>query len=59
VSVTLDDVQAAIVSWRLTGIVSAKPYGGKVELTVDGESRLYPAWLALQQVNLLGVDRGL
>lgn len=57
-SVSIDEVKAAIASWRIEGFVEANAYGGKVELVVDGESRIYPAWLALRQVNLIGAERG-
>lgn len=52
------DVEAAIKTWSLSGIVIAHKVGGRVALTVDGVTTVYPMWLAVHQVNLIGVERG-
>jgi hypothetical protein len=57
-NVKFEDVQSAITSWRLDGCVTATLHKGKVLLEVDGEGALYPCWLALRKVNLLGAERG-
>lgn len=55
---TYADVEAAIKVWSLSAVVVAHKVGGRVALTVDGTTTVYPAWLALRQVNLIGADRG-
>jgi hypothetical protein len=52
------DVEAAIKTWSLADVVLAHKVGGRVALTVDGVTTVYPAWLAVHQVNLIGVERG-
>ena len=56
---TFADVELAIKTWSLSSVVVAHKVGGRVALTVDGQTTVYPAWLAVHQVNLIGVERGI
>lgn len=57
-TVTFAEIEAAIKTWHLTGTVVAHKVGGRAALTVDGVTTVYPLWLALRQVNLIGAERG-
>ena len=57
-STSFQDIETAIKTWGLNSIAVAHQVGGRAAITVDGKTTVYPMWLALRQVNLLGVERG-
>ena len=53
---TYEQVLQAVEDWRLTDYIAVRRVGGRVALTIEGKEQVYPTWLALQKVNLLGVE---
>lgn len=53
---TYEQVLQAVEDWRLTDCITVRRVGGRVALTIDGKEHVYPIWLALQKVNLLGAE---
>lgn len=50
------DVLASVKSWSLQAVVACREVKGKTEITYKGESQLYPHWLALRKINLIGAS---
>jgi hypothetical protein len=55
-SATHADVLASLASWNLEGVVQCKEIKGKTEITYEGETQVFPHWLALRRVNQIGSD---
>lgn len=53
---TYEQVLQAVEDWKLTDCITVRRVGGRVALTIDGKEHVYPIWLALQKVNLLGAE---
>lgn len=53
---TYEQVLQAVEDWRLTDYIAVRRVGGRVALKIEGKEQVYPTWLALQKVNLLGVE---
>ena len=53
---TYEQVLQAVEDWKLTDCIAVRRVGGRVALTIEGKEQVYPIWLALQKVNLLGVE---
>lgn len=55
---TFADVSRAITTWEVAAFVQATDSKGRAALTVDGEVKRYPYWLAVMKINQIGAERG-
>ena len=53
---TYADVLRAIEAWQLESIVEASNVKGKAILTYDGTTAVYPYWLAVRKIGMIGAD---
>ena len=50
------DVLASLKSWNLEAVVECREVKGKTEVTYNGETQVFPHWLALRRINQIGAD---
>jgi len=55
---TFEEIQHAVETWTLSSIVSVLDLKGKAAIVFDGQTKVYPYWLALQKVNQIGAEHG-
>jgi hypothetical protein len=53
---THHDVLRAIQAWQLESVVTCREIKGKTELTYNGETAMYPHWLAVRKANQIGAS---
>lgn len=57
--VTHKDVLASVESWMIENVVKCKEVNGRTELTYNNKTVVFPHWLALQKVNMIGASQGI